>query len=53
MPDRFKVLQDLEDRVVKVLVGANELSPGPEREALLDDIKRFIARRAALKAAND
>jgi hypothetical protein len=53
MLHRAKELQDLEDRVVKVLTGANELPPGPERQELLDDIKKFIARLSKLKAANE
>jgi hypothetical protein len=46
---RAKDLQDLEDRVAKALVDANELPPGPEREELLDDIKRFVSRLSELK----
>jgi hypothetical protein len=49
MPDQVKDLQDLEDRVAKVLLGTNQLPPGPERQELLDDIKRFIARLSKLK----
>jgi hypothetical protein len=51
MADRAKDLQDMEDRVAKLLLGANDLPPGPERQDLLDEIEKFIARLSELTTA--
>ena len=40
----------MEDKVVRLYRGAEELLPGPDRNALLEEIERFSTRLAALKS---
>ena len=43
MVDRTEDLQDIEDRVVKLLLGARELPHGPERQNEVTDDKKALA----------
>jgi hypothetical protein len=50
MADHAADLLDMEVRAATLLRGARELPAGPERDSLLEELKEFIARLAALQA---